>query len=72
MELKLALGVDHCMASVVATGVADNGIGFLSEKVNDFSFSLITPLCTYNCYNRHATSLKYLYFVLCTQPFIIR
>ena len=37
--------IDHqCMASVMSTLEANHGVGVAAQQVNNFSFSLVTPL----------------------------
>ena len=53
VKLKLALIVDHRMAGVVASGVADHTINLPGKVINNLPFSLVSPLSTNHGVGRH-------------------
>ena len=51
MERELAITVDDRVACVGSSLKADDYIRGISQCIRDLAFSLISPVCTYNCFN---------------------
>ena len=51
MEGKLSIIVDNGMTRIASALKADDNVGLLCQHVRYFSFSLITPVSTYDCSN---------------------
>ena len=57
MADKLFSANNHGMAGVVSTLESDDQIGVLGQQINNFAFTLVTPLGTNDHYIRHVALL---------------
>ena len=55
MKCKLSIVVYNGMACIRTTLETDNNVCLFCEHIGNFTFSLVSPVCSYYCLN-HMTS----------------
>jgi hypothetical protein len=53
VQFKLTGRIDHSVTGIISTGKTDNYLSLLGQHIDNFTFSLITPLSSNNSYDWH-------------------